>query len=206
MKLSIRSAGASIALAFLAFSVAQASAVTIYDNLSQTSGGSAEVSSQDHGPLYDSFSTGAQAVNLTDVKLLLQASTPGDGGSFLVGLYADNSTSPGSALATSALTPDSVLQANLAVIDFPFLQALAANTRYWIGVSATNSSAQWSYDMTNGGIGVANEYNFYDGSVSANNAFTPYQMQVNVKAATPEPASWPLVLLFGAGFVLIRRR
>ena len=53
----------------------------------------------------------------------------------------------------------------------------------------------------------ANEYNFYDGAVSANSAFTPYQMQVNVSAATPEPPTWSMRAFgIGAAFFMTRRR
>jgi len=85
-----------------------------------------------------------------------------------VGLYTDSATGPGSLLETLGTIPDSHLNTTLAVLDFSLSspEALAANTRYWIGVSATNSSAEWSFDATNGGTGVANEYNDYDSSVS----------------------------------------
>ena len=52
--------------------------------------------------------------------------------------------------------------------------------------------------------GLANEYNFNGDSVSANAAFTPYQMSVG--SAVPEPASWAMMLLglAGLGFAIYR--
>jgi hypothetical protein len=58
----------------------------------------------------------------------------------------------------------------------------------------------------NDGIGVANEYNFYAGSVSANNSFTPYQMSIGSASAAPEPSTWALMLAGFAGLGLIGYR
>jgi len=184
---------------------APASAGVLYDNLPPlgSSGGSAAVTTTDHGPLADSFSTGASAVSLTDVGLYIAASTPGDGGSFTVELLSDNSKSPGAVLATIATVLDSSLTTTLTPMDYALSspEALAANTRYWIELTGTTTSAEWSFTATNTGTNVANEYNYYAGSVSANSAFTPYQMQVN---AVPEPASWTLMVVgvLGIGSVL----
>jgi hypothetical protein len=93
---------------------------------------------------------------------------------------------------------DSALSTTLGTFYAPFSNVpLAANTRYWIELSTSNGSLEWSYSQVNNGIGVANEYNFYAGSVSANAAFTPYQMSVG--SAVPERSSWAMMLLGLAG-------
>ncbi len=189
-----------------------ADADIIYDNISPstgaTSGGSASISSSDHGPLADSFSTGAGSSMLTDLKLLVAAATPTDGDSFNVLLLSDSSTSPGSVLTTLRTVSDSSLTTTLSTVDImlstPYL--LAANTRYWIELSSLSTSGVWSFTTTNVGIGVANEYNFYAGSVSANSAFTPYQMTVTTSAVpVPEPSSLGLCAI-GIAVLAIARR
>ena len=187
-----------------------ADAGIIYDNISAstgaTSGGSADISSASHGPLADSFSTGAGSSVLTDLKLLIAAATPTDGGSFVVLLLSDSSTSPGSVLTTLQTVSDSSLTTTLGTVAFtlstPYL--LAANTRYWIELSGSSTSGVWSFTATNVGIGVANEYNYYAGSVSANSAFTPYQMTVTT-SAVPEPSGLGLCAIGIAALAIARR-
>jgi hypothetical protein len=218
MKLSTISAGGfALALLFLSAAATPAAADVLYNNLPPlaTSGGTAAVSTADHGPLGDSFSTGSTAENLTDVELLIDVGNvdpPAD--SFTVDLYSDSSTSPGSLLDTIATVDDSSLTNSLAVYDFtlgtPY--SLAADTRYWIELSGDSTSGQWSYDVSNTGIGVAGEFNYYDGTSFANSAFTPYQMEVMATpaSAVPEPPSWTLmigaILALGSTLAFSRRR
>jgi len=200
-----------MALLSLTATAKHASATVIYDNVTAgsgaISGGTAGVAIAPtaHGPLGDSFSTGSTATTLTDLKLLLEDTTPSDGGTFKVGLYSNNSNSPGTLIATLGTFNDSLLTASLTPFDITTSDALAANTRYWIEVTGTTTSnAGWSFDTTNVGTGVASEYNFYNGGVSANNSFTPYQMEVVV---SPEPVSWSLmVAASGVVAVILKRR
>ena len=176
---------------------ATANATYLYDNVSVASGGVASASTGDNGPLADSFSTRSSGYTLTAVDLLVIADNPADGGSFTVSLLSDNSTSPGSTITMDTFV-DSALSTTLGTFYAPFSNVpLAANTRYWIELSTSNGSLEWSYSQVNNGIGVANEYNFYAGSVSANAAFTPYQMSVG--SAVPERSSWAMMLLGLAG-------
>ncbi len=204
----------ALAVISLALAPMTMSAGVIYDNLSvgsgAVSGGVAGVAPAPaaHGPLGDSFSTGGSAVNLTDVKLLLSASNPSDGGFFAILLLSNNANSPGATLDTLSVLPDNFLTTTLSALEIalfpPSPIALAANTRYWIEVTSNDQgSAQWSFDATNVGTGVASEYNYFNGSALANSAFTPYQMEITVapaSSAVPEPATWTLL---AAGLALI---
>ncbi len=174
--------------------------------LAVTSGGSA-------GPLGNSFSTGAQGVYLPAVTLTLElnASTPGDLGSIQISLWSDGggTNGPSTELAAFNSIEDSQLSSSAySLISVSSSQdiALAANTRYWIELTSTDSSASLAYGADSG-IGVSSEYflNQYSSPLVTSNAGGPYLMSV---AVVPEPASVGL-LAFGAfalaGFTRRRR-
>ena len=197
----------------LALLAARVNADIIYDNISPstgaTSAGDAGVSSVlSHGPLSDSFSTGSAPGTLSDVKLLMSADMPTDGGSYTVSLLSDSSSQPGSVIAALGTLNDSGLMVSPteSVVDVPINSTinLAPNTRYWIEIDGANSTANWSYDNTNVGVGTANEFNYYNGGVSPNSSFTPYQMTVTT-AAVPEPTALSLVGI-GVAMLASRRR
>ena len=184
---------------------ATANAAYLFENINgATSGGSASASITDNGPLGDSFSTGTSPFAFTGVDLLISATIPGDGGTFTVSLLKDSSTTPG-ALIEQVTGNDSSLTTALSPIFFSMpTETLTANTRYWIELLTNGGSLHWSFSAVNTGIGVANEYNFYAGSVSANSAFTPYQMSIG--SAVPEPSTWAMMLLGFAGLGLAAHR
>jgi len=179
-------------LALAPFSSTTANATYLYNNIDVSSGGTAHASTSGSGPLGNSFSTGPSGYTLTAVDLLVLVDNPSDGGSFTVSLLNDSSIHPGSTIATDTFH-DSMLSTSLSTLSAPFSSmALAADTRYWIELSTSTGSLEWAYTAANDGIGVANEYNFSAGSVSANQAFTPYQMRIG--SAVPEPSTWALML------------
>ena len=197
-----------IAAAVLQFA-ARASAEDIYDNISGSTGavsGGSELISSVNAPIANSFSTGGSSSLLTDLGLLLLATNPASGNSFTVKLLSDASTSPGTALTTITTVNDSALTTTLATFNYqlPAPYPLAANTRYWIELTSGLTTSEWSYPVTNLGIGVANEYVYYAGTVYANSSFTPYQMTVTT-AAVPEPATLSLCGLGLAALVAARR-
>jgi hypothetical protein len=188
------------ALGLAAFGPAAANAAYLYNNINVTSGGTASASTSDNGPLGNSFSTGPSGFTFTAVDLLVLANSPSDGGTFTVSLLNDNSLNPGSTIATETFA-DSAFSTSLSAFSAPFSNiSLAADTRYWIELSTSTGSLEWAYSAINNGIGVANEYNYYAGSVSQNSAFTPYQMSIG--SAVPEASTWALMLTGFAGLGL----
>jgi hypothetical protein len=183
----------------------------LYNNLGATSTASDPVltfnGATGFGPLADSFSTGGTGAVFSDLKLLIDATDPNDGGSFTVSLFSDNSTSPGVSLNLLATINDSSLTTSAGVIDIsvPSIN-LAANTRYWIELASANTSANWFWSTDVSGPGVALE--FFDNHVGVFNNFPdgPYQMEISTPSAgVPEPLT---LSLFGAGLVgaVARRR
>jgi hypothetical protein len=141
-----------------------------------------------------------------------QAPPPG-GGSITVALYADSSTSPGALLTSIGTLPDTSLGPKPGNFNFPLGSPypLAANHRYWIGVSTSNASlAGWLTTTVATGTGVANEFWYASGTVNSNSD-PPFQMLVlgaAVIPTTPAPPSLILVLigLVGAGLYLTRNK
>jgi hypothetical protein len=168
-----------------------------------------DTGSQAFGPLYASFSTGAHASGLTDLKLRLGADDPADGGSLTVLLLSDAGLTPGAVLASLGTVFDSALSsAQTSVIDIPLdaAIALAADTRYWIELSSDNTSATWAYSFDLCGPGVAGDYyDNVDGVYPNNSSEWPgaYQMAVT---AVPEPLSVTLLLGGLVGISVVRRR
>lgn len=148
-----------------------------------------------YGPLGQSFSTGGTPITLTDVKVSLD--TPFVSDDPTVSLFSDNNTSPGTLLSTlgsftaSPTAPTVYDVSGLSV-------ALAANTRYWIEVSSTNTGIGWDYTFDTSGTGVSGQYYYYNGGVSPN---LPYLMEVQGvtgMTSVPEP---PVLPLFALGFL-----
>jgi len=195
-------AGAALALA--TFTPITANATYLYNNIGVASGGTASASTSDHGPLGNSFSTGPSPFTLNLVDVVVLADDPGDGGSFTVSLLSDSSIHPGTTISTDTFA-DSLLSTSLSTLSAPFSSiALAPDTRYWIELSTSTGSLEWAYAAANNGVGVANEYNFYAGSVSPNSSFTPYQMSIG--SAVPEASTWALMLAGFAGLGLVGYR
>ncbi len=183
---------------------------TLYDNLPPTAPNVGSDSVNSFGPLYDSFSTGFSAQPLTDVKILLGNRIAGVG-TTNVGLYADNATNPGSLLASLGTVSDALVTTSQSIFDIPVGSpvALALNTRYWIGLSTSDgSTTEWGWTLVTTGTGVPSEF-FANANGTSPNTFGPYQMQVNVGAAsTPEPGTYGFLLSAGltAALALRRRR
>jgi hypothetical protein len=193
-------------LQLLCLAGALASALTadsiIYDNIDESSSGSDGVDFV--GPLDNSFTSGA-AGQITSLQLMLSGDDTSLG-AVDMGLYADNSTAPGELIAVLGILDDSALSDTPAIYDITLTAypLLTDDTLYWVGLSGT-TTAQWSYDYDDSGIGVADEFFANQIGVFSNDN-DPYQMSVTEgTAAVPEPSSGPLIATGAALLVLLRR-
>src|SRR5271157_2677831 len=190
VKLILSACGAAFMVSALA--PEDVSASVFYDNLSATQVPGDPIATL--GPLYASFSTGNSHVWFTQADVLVSATNPGDGDTFAVGLFSDNSTSPGPLIASETFN-DSILSTTTGLVDFvpSSPKSLSPETRYWIGLFSPGApgSLIWSVAADTSGIGVANEFYFNANGLSPN-IDGPYQLRV---LATPEPATWALMLV-----------
>jgi hypothetical protein len=199
-------------LIIFAAGAALASAGVIFDNLADANEGNRDLS---HGGIYQSFSTGVNPFQLTDVKLILEVGTLGSN-TFSVDVYNDSSSTPGTLLANVGSKLDNQLAQTFATIDFATNISLGANTRYWIGItSSSGSTVIWTIEPPNsnpGDIGVSGqfikEFNTVS-SVTAPSENAAFQMRItgnDITAGTPEPAAIVLTAAGLLGLTAIRRR
>jgi hypothetical protein len=194
---TILAAGSALALLLFNCTGAGAGPVFLYDNLTSplTGGDPAALPSNGGlGPLFASFSNTGAARTLTELELNLSATTPSDGKTFTVSVWSDNAISPDTSLWSTTLN-DSILSMNPTVEDFLTNLSLNADTRYWVGVSSVDGSAIFSAASITNGIGVATEF-YINSNGEVPNSEGPYIMRV---VATPEPATWALMLIGFAG-------
>jgi hypothetical protein len=218
-----------MAAGYLALAAAaNAGSVSLFNSLTGTPENLVAVSpSLGGGPTYQSFSTGSQAVTLSSLDLVGWVNSLTDGGSVSVALYASNGNMPGASLDVLGTLADSSLTLALNGISVPLSSSdiqLAADTRYWIGISnaAGNSSsfiwgerfdnsntfgAQGQYTALPGGIVTDPDSITYDGNVYY---FGPMDMAVTGTASSsaPEPATLGLMALglAAVGFAQRRRK
>jgi len=180
-------------IAVTGFVSAPGRATTLFDNITaHNSDGNDQLNPT--GPLYDSFSTGTKSYFLTEVDLLL-----GRSGTFNVGLYA-NQIPVGGPFSGSSI-PGSLIT-NLGTFSAPAVSGvvavngenvvLAANTRYWIGLSSSSTTI-WFFSLDFSGTGVGSEFNFIASVPEQlpNNPDGAYQMRISGQE-TPLPAALPL--------------
>jgi PEP-CTERM motif len=167
--------------------------------LYSNSGDSFTTNSQLTEVLYQSFSNGPSSLSLDDLKLVLDVKGT-DTGTFTVGLYSDSSTAPGTLLLNIANVNDTSLTLTPTTYDFPVADfALAANTRYWIGL-IPSGSIQGSWESSNpqgGDTGVSGQFADYGGTVFgpvSPSTAPAFQMIVDAvvpqqQGTAPEPSS-----------------
>lgn len=134
-----------------------ASTTTLYDNELQPISNDTALNAYSDAI---SFSTGADALVLDALSLVLSDGTPADGGSITVALLSDASGAPGSPINVLGMIQD----ADLPTTDSPVPVAiatpvaLAANSRYWIALTGSaDSQAGWAFTLSQSGTGVAAE-------------------------------------------------
>jgi hypothetical protein len=187
------------ALAFVyaaAISTAPAKAAVLYDNLSAVSTSFDNIGPPSPfaiGPLYDSFSTQGSSFTITQIQILVGLQGASPVGGFDVGLYNDSGAiSPGSLNQSIGSVLDSSLSSSGGVVTFASLAiTLAPATRYWIGLSSTNTNGAWLWSNDISGPGVAGEF-YFDAHGLFSNDSGPYQMQISGDTVTPLPAALPL--------------
>ena len=186
-----------------AFASALAADTIVYDNIAESSAGSDGVDFV--GPLDNSFTSGA-AGQITGLQLMLSGDQTSSG-SVDVGLYADNSTTPGELIAVLGILDDRALSDTPAIYDITLTSypLLNDDTLYWVGLSGT-TSAEWAYDYDDSGIGVADE--FFSNQIGVfSNDNDPYQMSVTEGVSVvPEPSSGIFIAVGIGVLALLRRR
>jgi hypothetical protein len=194
-----------IAIAAISLSSAgPAQATVLYDNLVYASEGSDPANATGFGPLFNSFSTGSVAFSLSQIDLALSAS-PLDNGSFTISVL-DGQNFPNAVVLSVGNLSDNQLSSAVSTFTVNFAPlTLAANSRYWIELSATGS-VQWSYDGDASGTGVAGEI-FQNQNGVFDSSDGPYQMQISdgQVSAVPELPSWTMIVLGFVGLVFVTR-
>ena len=207
-----------------------ARADVLFDNSTQSVSGDATVGAPT-GPLFASFSTPGQSEafsSLTSVTLLLNAQTPGDGGSIDVALLSDSGGTPGAPLASLGSANDSSLnnfnQMPSSILFTPSAQILLApGSQYWIEVSdaftgsnctlasTSCTSAVWLLDSGDNTPTTQNEFTATSQSLgmglspTMNSVSGGFLMTVTAQSV-PEPSS-ALTLVVGLlGLAFYRRR
>jgi len=190
MKSHVANRLGAIALCVGVFGIIPAHATTLYDNLGAISAGTNPANG--FGPLYDSFSTGTSSFSLDSLSLLIDASAPGDQGTFSISILADSGSSI-FGIYTSGPFADSTLSTSLAPFSLSFVPlSLPADTLYWVALSSSaNGSVNWSWSYDTSGPGVADEF-FANTTGVFPNSDGPYQMEVGGLNPTPVPATLPL--------------
>ena len=130
-----------VVLTFVMVPIARAD--TLFNNLGAQHYSAYEIS---NGILFtDSFSTDASAFDLRSVTLLLavNGSYPAGSDTLIVDLFADSSNSPGQLLETIGTLDTSQISYLVDYAEYTFntSYALAADSRYWIGLTTSHGTA-----------------------------------------------------------------
>jgi hypothetical protein len=198
----------------LAALIGSANATVIYSNIANGSSGNLTVGnlSGTESDWANEFQTASgSAVTLTDVEVVLGQLT-GSGNTVTALLYSNNAGVPNALLATiGTLTPP----ASPAVQTFTPSSTitLQASTQYWIILVDNNTGffAGWQAAANATGTGVSGEsHAFWSGAAWSNEPNSTFsttvpEMQIDVGAAAPEPATFAMFGAALAALILFRR-
>jgi hypothetical protein len=202
-----RIAVSALVVSLALLSHAQAANI-LFNNVSNLSVGNRALFTTGVSPEYQSFSTGAASIVLTDVKLALVGDSSSTG-LFSLDLLLDNGgPAPGAGILNIGSLSDTLLPAGGGsnIFDVPISSfSLSPNTRYWIELSSlVSNSPHWSLGFPTGSDIGLNEFTDDDGTIGQDGAFPgnpgkvfAFQMEVSgdpAVAVVPEPSSF----LFGA--------
>jgi hypothetical protein len=145
---------------------------TLFDDTGSTDTGGLGIAPTSEGPLAQSFSSGSAPIVLTDLKLDLLDATPSDGGTITIELFTDGggTNGPATMLATLGTIADSALTSTAAFYDLAISNfvTLAANTTYWIELTATaGSGAHWEAANGATGTGVSGQEAYHRGATNS---------------------------------------
>lgn len=199
-----------------------AQAGTVFDNLSNGSGNTYNVSALGDGPLFQSFTTGASASTMTDAYLTLLGTDGDSTGSIVITLLSDAGGVPDSVLSTLGAFSDATIFGLTGDLHISTSFALSANTTYWVQVAdafdndtvTVNSGTLWLTANDASGTGVAgtsswSQQNIY--TYDGNQETAPFVMAIidevsNNNVDTPEPATIGILGLSLLGVGWARRR
>jgi hypothetical protein len=220
-----------IAAAAAALFAGPANADVIYDTLHTTIGqlSATAIAAPTAGPLGISFDFPV-ATTITDIRLLMNANTPTDGGTVAVFLVPDDgSGGPGKAglpaggtaftgklalgtIADSSLTlaGNTVPPQSAGIVDLPESMSLAAG-EYWLGFTETSGSAKLVFDngytaTAANSTGTAFQKDFTQTANFGTYLVTGLARDFQAEIATPEPTSLVLLGVGMAAIGLLRRR
>ena len=181
---------------------AAADTVVLSDNITGVVSGGTEAATGSNW-LASSFGTGDATSQLDSITLLLQNPVAG---SAVLDLYTDGGQQPGTLVGTLT-APSSYLGP---LVETTFTSSgitLAADSTYWVVLSAASGEFDWSWASSDSGTGVGFTDTWSQSLDGGSTWFTfvgpdSYPLQMIVTAsAVPEPGS--LVLLgLGVGLVL----
>ena len=220
MSRTIQSLVTVLALTLALAVSAQASLVTLADNIGNTEFNTAFTTNSDWQA--QAFTTTATAYTITDVALLLSNFTATTG-SFDLSIYDSTGTdgSPGAKVADVRTGIDAItIGLTTALYDVPGLSiSLSPGTQYYLAVTATTLSEdvtygiEWSYTEATTGTGFPSAYSFSNNGGASwinlpDNTFTnPSMMRIQASdpTAVPEPSTYAL-LCIGLGVVGYARK